>query len=146
MSVCACVCQPVHGCVVSLIVNTYTLIVFLLSNSKWGRAGCNPGPLIILHERESLNMFALKHRGGFKFLYIPSRQLKLNMTTKNAGFGECLTCSFMCFIEYSHLPCCVKQILTGAVCLIWNNWCQTDCATPRRVSVLKGLENKWSQD
>lgn len=49
-------------------------------------------------------------------------------------------CCLFYWIFTSALLCTAD--LTSAVCLIWNNWCQTKCATPPRFP----FSDKWSEE
>lgn len=126
-------------CVVFWVANTYSLIVFPLSNGKWGRPGCNPGPLIRLHERESGEyIHSLKHLSFCRFP--PTKNGKINTSNGKLWGVFNLRCCLFYWIFTSALLCTAG--LTSAVCLIWNNWCLTKCATPLRFP----FSDKWSEE
>lgn len=141
---CMCLCECVwvlsvsvhsHGCVVSLIANMYSLIVFLLNNSKWVRACWNPGPLIKLHKRESLNIFTLKC--WIEISFCMSLQEIKNEYPKLPLWGVLNLQFYVFYWIFTSVLLCIAGLMR-AVCLIRNNWCQTNCSTPWRI-ILKRL-------
>lgn len=126
--------ELVHKYVVFLIAYMYSLIVFLLSNSMWETNDCNPGPPIKWHKRKSFQIFTQKRC---------DRKVRVWQSKTSTVRRKPLQFCIFYWIVTSAL---LGQVdLCRAVCLIWNNWCQTNCETPPRF-IWKCLENKWSHE